>query len=84
MLDYKQTEMLFNNAINFAEAYHKYKEKMKEYEKTRTVSSDDHIYDYYKVTAYEYKGKAEGIRLTLLAVGRKSNKMTYLDALLRK
>ena len=83
MIDYRQTEIILDNAINFAENYRNYFLKMKAYELFRSSSYDDHIYEYYKMIAYYFKGKAEGLRLIVLCLGKTSDKMIYLDALLR-
>ena len=82
MMDYKWTEMFFNNAIVFAETYRKYLAKIKIYEKFRNVAHEDHIYEYYKMLAYRFRGRAEGIRHIILCVPHSREKMEYLDKLL--
>lgn len=83
MMDNKQKkEELLNHAIVFAEAYSTYLCKMKFHEKFRYIACEDHIYEFYKMMAYNMKGKAEGIRHVLWYVGYSSEKMRYLDMLL--
>lgn len=83
MIDNKQKEEILNHAIVFVEAYNIYLCKMKFYEKFRHAVCEDHIYEFYKMMAYDMKGKAEGIRHVLWYVGYNSEKMNYLDMLLR-
>ena len=82
MVDYKWTEIFLNNAIVFAETYHKYLVKMKFHEMYRNAAYEDHIYEHYKMLAYKFRGRAEGIRHILLCVSYNREKMEYLNSLL--